>query len=58
MGVPDQEYFDIALREYKLLESLGDGHSNVVRVFDIFFNELKEKIYMVMEYPGHGSNLN
>lgn len=57
MRVPDQEYFDIALREYKLLEGLGEGHPNIMKVFDIFFNELHEKIFMIMDYAGEGSNL-
>ena len=57
MRVPDQEYFDIALREYKLIESLGDGHENVMKVQDIFFNEMHEKVYIIMDYAGPGSNL-
>jgi serine/threonine protein kinase len=55
MSVPDQEYFDIAMKEFKLLEALE--HRNVIKVYDIFFNELREKIYIIMEYAGHGCNL-
>ena len=57
MRVPDQEFFDIALREYKLLESLGEGHENIMKVEDIFFNEMHEKVYTIMDYAGKGSNL-
>ena len=57
MRVPDEEYFNIALNEYKMLEYLGEGHENVIKVFDIFLNSMHEKIYMVMEYAGQGFNL-
>ena len=57
MRVPDQEFFDIALREYKLLESLGEGHENIMKVEDIFFNEMHGKVYTIMDYAGEGSNL-
>lgn len=55
MRVPDTEYFDIALKEFKLINDLN--HPNIMKVYDIFYNQLKEKIYTVMEYAGHGSDL-
>jgi serine/threonine protein kinase len=56
MRVPDQEYLEIAMKEFNLLEKLGD-HSNVVKVYDIYYNDLQEKIYILMEYAGEGSDL-
>lgn len=55
MRVPDKEYFDIALKEFKLINDLN--HPNIIKVYDIFYNELKEKIYTVMEYSGEGYDL-
>jgi serine/threonine protein kinase len=56
MRVPDQEFYDIALKEYTLLEKIS-GHPNVIEVHDIYYNRIKEKIFMLMEYCGEGSNL-
>jgi hypothetical protein len=39
MRVPDKEYFNIGIKEFKLLDSLGD-HPNIIKVLDIFYNEL------------------
>lgn len=58
MRVPDEEFYDIALKEYKLIESVGQdgeggaGHPNVIKVYDIFYNRLREKIFILMEYAG------
>lgn len=57
MRVPDQELYNIAFKEFKLLESLGDGHPNIIKVIDIFYNKLRENMYILMEYVGKGSNL-
>ena len=39
MRVPDREYFDIAFREFKLIEKI-EGNENIVKVYDIFYNTL------------------
>lgn len=57
MRVPDKEYFDIAMREFRILESLTERHPNVIKVYDIFYNKMQEKIYMLMEYAGEGYDL-
>lgn len=44
MRVPDEEIIDIALKEYKMLESLGEGHPNIIKVYDVFYNRMHEKI--------------
>lgn len=56
MRVPDQEFYDIALKEYNMLEEIT-GHENIISVYDIFYNRAREKIYMLMEYTGEGSDL-
>jgi hypothetical protein len=38
MKVPDTEFLDIAKSEFKLLEDI-EGHENIIRVFDIFYNK-------------------
>jgi serine/threonine protein kinase len=57
MRVPDQEFYEIALKEFRLLESFEEGHENVMKVQDIFYNKLEETMYIVMEYLGEGFNL-
>lgn len=56
MRVPDKEYFDIAMREFGILEELK-GHPNVIEAYDIFYNQMQEKIFLLVEYAGEGSNL-
>lgn len=51
MRVPDKEYYNIAFKEYKLLEEI-EGSPFVMKVYDIFYNNLHEKMYMLMEYAG------
>lgn len=55
MRVPDQEYYDIAMREFRLIQELD--HLNIIKAHDIFYNKLHEKVYMLMEYPGVGYDL-
>eukprot|EP00347_Sterkiella_histriomuscorum_P018139 403346642 len=57
MRVPDQELYQIALKEFDLLDGLGDGHQNIMKVYDIFYNQMKEQMFIIMEYAGQGSNL-
>ena len=38
MRVPDEELFDVAMREYQLLEHLPD-HPNIMKVYDIYYNK-------------------
>lgn len=56
MRVPDEEFYCIAKKEYETLYKLR-GHKNIIQVHDIFFNKLQEKVYMVMDYLGEGSDL-
>jgi len=56
MRVPDQEFYDIALKEYNLLDDIT-SHKNIINVYDMFYNRAREKIYMLMEYCGEGSDL-
>ena len=56
MRVPDEELYEIALKEFKLLENLK-GHPNVPAPIDIFYNKFTETIYMLMEHAGTGSDL-
>ncbi len=56
MRVPDEEFFKIAMNEFTLLEEKLN-HPNVVKAFDMFYNQTQEKIYMVQEFAGEGSNL-
>ena len=58
MRVPDREYFDIAFREFKMIEKVAEGNTNIIKVFDIFYNTLQEKVYILMEYAGEGQDLN
>lgn len=57
MRVPDPELYQIALKEFELLDNLGDGHPNIMKVVDIFYNPKREQMYIVMEYAGKGCNL-
>jgi serine/threonine protein kinase len=57
MRVPDPEFYDIALKEFHLIKNL-EGNSNIIKVFDIFYNRIQEKIYMLMEYSGEGTDIN
>lgn len=57
MRVPDQELYNIALKEFHMLDGLGEGHANIMKVFDIFYNTARENMFIVMEYAGKGSNL-
>ena len=56
MRVPDPEFYDIALQEYHLIKGL-DENPNIIKVFDVFYNKMQEKIYILMEYPGDGTNI-
>ena len=56
MRVPDPEFYDIALKEFNLLDRIS-GHPNIINVHDIFYNRIREKIFMLMEYCGKGSDL-
>lgn len=55
MRVPDQEYFEIAMREFRLIQELS--HLHIIKMHDIYYNKMQEKIYMLMEYPGEGFDL-
>lgn len=57
MRVPDEEYYNIMMKEFKLLEGLGSGHPNIIKVHDIFYNSLKKKMQILMEYAGEGWDL-
>ncbi|CDW72576.1 protein kinase domain containing protein [Stylonychia lemnae] len=57
MKVPDEELYYIAMKEFRLLEGLGEGHPNVIKVIDIFYNKMREQMYILMEFAGKGSNL-
>ena len=57
MRVPDQELYNIALKEFHILDGLGEGHPNIMKVVDIFYNSGRENMYMVMEYAGKGINI-
>jgi hypothetical protein len=54
MRVEDDELFNIAKQEFKLLESLDD--ENVIKMEDIYYNALHKRIYLTMEYQ-EGTNL-
>lgn len=56
MGVPDREYYDISMREFRLLEEISD-HPNIIKAYDIYYNTMREEIYMLMEYAGDGCDL-
>ena len=36
MRVPDDELYNVAIRESKMLETLS--HQNVIKVIDVFYN--------------------
>lgn len=57
MRVPDQELYNIALKEFHMLDGLGEGHLNIMKVYDIFYNTARENMFIVMEYAGKGNNL-
>jgi hypothetical protein len=57
MRVPDQELYNIAMKEFNLLDGLGSGHPNIMKVIDIFYNTMRENMYIIMEYAGKGYNL-
>lgn len=57
MRVPDPELYTIALKEFELLDGLGEGHVNIIKVIDVFYNVMRENMFILMEYAGHGSNL-
>eukprot|EP00347_Sterkiella_histriomuscorum_P024159 403332102 len=57
MRVPDQELYQIAMREFELLDGLGQGHPNIMKVEDIFYNTNREQMYIVLEYAGKGFDL-
>jgi hypothetical protein len=57
MKVPDEELYSIAMKEFRMLEGLGEGHKNVIKVIDIFYNKMHEQMYILMEYAGKGCNL-
>jgi hypothetical protein len=42
MKVPDEELYYIAMKEFTMLEGLGEGHKNVIKVIDIFYNKMRE----------------
>ena len=37
-------------KEIKMLKGLGAGHINVMKLIEVFYNDEKGKIYMVLEY--------
>jgi len=39
MRLHDEEYYNIALKEFKLLENLD--HPNIMKVYDIFYNKMR-----------------
>lgn len=43
----DNEYQNVALKEYKLIQSLK--HPRIVRMVETFVNQGRETIFMVME---------
>lgn len=53
MRVPDIEYFNIALKEFNLLDEYL-SHPNVIKAHDMYYNSIQEKIFMVLDYPGEG----
>lgn len=57
MRVPDEEYYNIAMKEFKLIEGLGKGHPNIIKVHDIFYNQMRKKMQILMEYAGDGYDL-
>ena len=44
------------MKEFRLVEELA-SHANVIKVHDIFYNKMQEKISILMEYAGEGNNL-
>lgn len=57
MRITDPEFYDIATREFALLDSIK-GHPNIMQVYDIFYNKLKAEMSILIEYSGNGLNLN
>lgn len=57
MRVPDKEYYDICVKEFKLLEELAECQY-VIKVNDIYYNTMEEKVYILMEYAGQGYDVN
>ena len=37
-------------KEIKMLKGLGTGHQNIMKLIEVFYNDEKGKIYMVLEY--------
>jgi serine/threonine protein kinase len=57
MRVPDEEYYNIMMREFRMLEGLGAGHPNIIKVHDIFYSTLRKKMQILMEFAGDGYDL-
>ena len=57
MRVYDEEYYNIAMKEFKLIEGLGKGHPNIIKVIDIFYNTMRKKMHILMEFAGDGCDL-
>ena len=54
MRVEDEELFEIARQEFRTLYGLR--HENIIRMDDIFYNEIHKRAYLVMELV-EGKNL-
>ena len=53
--VYDEEYRQIVSQEFYLLQSVS--HPNIIKVQDMYYNEAKGTIYIVMELVESGMNL-
>lgn len=56
MRVPDEEFFDIAMKEFTLLDS-ELNNENIVKAYNMYHNSFQEKVYIILEYAGQGSDL-
>lgn len=56
MRVPDDELYEIAMKEYSIVRSIQE-HENIIKVVDFYFNKNQQKIYLVMEYVDEGFTL-
>lgn len=44
----DEEYQQIALKEYKILQQLD--HPNIIKMHEAYLNSQRETLYLVMDY--------
>ena len=56
MRVPDKEFYDIAMQEFKMISELEEC-PYIIKVYDIFNNPTQEKMYILMELAGEGMDL-